>query len=577
MTSPRLSILPAAAAPLALVLVSCLAVPAGLLLVYSFWQASFFTITPDVTLANYVRIIEQPVYFELIARSLAIGLIVAVVTVPLSFAVAYAATMDLRRWGAAILVLVTLSMLSSYLVRIYAWKTILGPNGVINQLLIGLGVVSEPLGFLLYGDVALVVTLTHILVPYAVLPIYSALQNVDRQVIEASRDLGATPRLSFWQVILPLAMPGVQAAFLFTFILAAADYVTPQLVGGSSGMLVGRAIADQYGMAGNPPFGAALSIGLMIGFAVVIGLLEGLRRFLHALPRRRILPRNALLSHLRWRFPWAAATVLAILVFLYAPLVIVLVLSFNSSPAGIFPLQGLTLRWYAELFASSQFLRALQSSVAIGVIAAVASLLVGASAAFALTRQRFVLRRALNVLVLGPIVIPGIVIGVAILSSLSMIGWPAGLGPTALVHVLFALPFVVLVLRARLRDFDRHVEEAARDLGSGPWRALRTVTLPMMMPSLVATGVLVFALSMDEFVITNFVIGANATLPVYIWAQMRTGITPSVNAVSTIVLVVTLALIGFAWFILWRQRRTARYISTAVAADRARSIGSEGP
>ncbi len=573
MTTALQRVLPATTWPTVGYLTVFLVLPVGVLAVYSFWIAEFFEIRPDFTLKNYLRVFGEGIYLQLVLRSIGIGLIVAAVSVPVSFLLAYAITFRLARFGSYLLILVMVSMLSSYLVRIYAWKTILGPNGVINQALGALGVIDQPLAFLLYGDFAIIVTLTHILVPYATLPIYAALQNIDRAMIEASRDLGAPPLRTFARVTLPLAMPGVSAAFLFTFILAAADYVTPQLVGGSSGMLVGRVIADQFGLAGNPPFGAALSIVLMAGYAVVIATL-----WLAGWTRRRLRVRGTRAARPagsrsgpgvpRWlrRVPWMGFAAAAILAFLYLPLVIVVIFSFNESTAGIFPIKGFSLRWYAELIASDAFMRALRSSLMVAVAAVAGSLLIAVPAAFVIARRRFALKPALLALVIGPIAVPGVVVGISLLAALTSAGFYGGLVPAGLAHVLFSIPFVVLVMRARLSEFDWQLEEAGRDLGSSPLRVLRTVTLPITAPAMIGAGILVAALSLDEFIITNFVIGANTTLPVYIWSQMRTGITPSVNAVASLILLGSFILLAASASVLWRGAGARRAFAREVVS-----------
>lgn len=553
--------LPLGAAPIAGYLLAFLLFPVGVLVLYSFWTSAFFDVVREFTLSNYGRIFSRGLYTGLLIKSLVVGLVVACVTIPLSFSIAYAITFRFRRWGDRILVLVMVSMLSSYIVRIYAWKAILGPNGLVNQALMTARIIDEPLAFLLYGNAALVITLTHILMPYSVLPIYSALQTIDGDVLAASRDLGASAARTFRRVTLPLAMPGVTVAFLFCFILAAADYLTPQLVGGKQGLLVGRVIADQFGPAGNYPFGGALSVALLGGFVVVIGLL-GVGRFvlrrvssfgLRTSGDARTGPPGRL-SRLLSSVPWLESLTVALLLFLYLPLVVVVLFSLNSSTAGIFPLEGLTLKWYREVFSSSAFLSSLRASLIVASVAVVATLVIATPAAFALVRRNFRLRQPLVALTLSPIAIPGVVIGAALLASLAFAGIDGGLAPTAVAHVLFALPFVVLVVQARLADFDEQIEEAARDLGSSKFRTFRTVTLPIIAPSLVGAAILVFALSLDEFIITNFVVGANSTLPVLIWGQMRLGITPAVNAISTLILLGSLALVGFAALILWQRR-----------------------
>ena len=158
---------------------------------------------------------------------------------------AYAMRFSLGRWGPRLLILVMATLLSSYIVRIFAWMTILGTNGLTNTVLLDLGVISHPLSFLLYGYFAIGLVLVYVYLPLAVLPIYAALQGVDPHAIEASRDLGATRLQTLRRVTIPLAMHGIRIAFAVSFIFAASDYVTPTLVGGLSGQMAGNVIQDQ--------------------------------------------------------------------------------------------------------------------------------------------------------------------------------------------------------------------------------------------------------------------------------------------------------------------------------------------
>ena len=553
-------LLPLPAFPLAFYLLVLLLGPLIALAVTSTWTADLFSVSRDPTPKNYLLLLERPLYVKLILKSFRIGLTVALVTLPISFVAACALTFAVARWRAAVLALFMVSMLSSYLVRIYAWKAILGPSGVINLVLIWSGIIDEPLSFLLYGNFAIVVTLVHILTPLAMLPIYAALQNVDHQVLEASRDLGAAPLYTLFNVLIPLVMPGLGAAFLLCFVLASADYVTPQLVGGPDGVMIGRVIADQFGFSGNAPLGAALAITLLAGFALAFALMLAggwtIMRAMRWLGRRTgaRYRRGGRLRSLLRRAPLLKMSLAAILLFLYAPLVIVVVVSFNTSTAGIFPLKGVTLDWYVKLFRDAVFHDAIKASLVVAVSTVAGTLMIGVPAAFMIVRRRFATQRALLVMSMGPLVLPGIVIGVSLLSGLGVLGLRGGIGPVIVTHVLFCLPFLVLILRARLKDFDRQVEEAGRDLGSSPARVLRTVTLPIMAPTLGAAAILVFGISLDEFVITNFVIGANATIPTMIWGMMRIGVTPTANALAALILSASLLLVLLSMLITRGQR-----------------------
>jgi spermidine/putrescine transport system permease protein len=261
-------------APIAYMVLLFLA-PIFVFLVYSFWRLEGFEIIREWTLANYVHVIENRVYVLLILRSIGIGTITGIVTVLLSYPVAYAMVFRMKAERELILLLMLLSLFSSYLVRVYAWKTILGSNGVINSILMSLGLVQEPVSWLIYSKFAVIITLTSVFLPITVLPLYSSLMNISYSLIEASRDLGAGAVQTFRKVTLPLSMPGVVAGFIFTFVLTAGDYVTPALLGGSDGQMIGNSITSQFGVASNWPLGSAITF-FVVATLVILFLLGGI-------------------------------------------------------------------------------------------------------------------------------------------------------------------------------------------------------------------------------------------------------------------------------------------------------------
>ena len=246
------------------------AIPMLCLLVLSFWRAEGFTLIIDFSLTNYAKIAASPVYRVLLLRTVAIGLITASIVVPLAFALSYLMRFVFERRGQLILQLVLLSLFSGYLVRIYAWRTILGKQGLLNSTLEWLGIITKPLEFLIYSNLATVITLTGLLLPLAVLPIYSSMANISREHLEVARDLGSKRAHLVRTILVPMALPGIRTAFAFAFLLAAGDFVTPALVGGTQGIMIGNVIADQFrGIGSNWPLGAALSFVTMI-FVLVI-------------------------------------------------------------------------------------------------------------------------------------------------------------------------------------------------------------------------------------------------------------------------------------------------------------------
>lgn len=252
------------------------AAPLIILIAYSFWTQSYVTLDKTLTLKNYREAFGDPLVRHLMWRSIWIAGAVTVVTVALAYPIAYFISMKARNktiW----LLLITIPFWSSYLLRVFAWKLILGFNGVMNSALLALGLIDEPLTFLLYNEFAVVLTLAHAWAPFAILPIYVSLQKIDPSLLEAATDLGNSQFQRFMRVTLPLTIPGIIAASLIIFIPTVGDYVTPSLVGGSDGKMIANLIQVQFGAANNWPLGATLSLLAMlaVGFVAIVFVITG--------------------------------------------------------------------------------------------------------------------------------------------------------------------------------------------------------------------------------------------------------------------------------------------------------------
>ena len=257
-------------APTALYAVALLAVPLAAIFLFSFWTQDFLTIDRTLTLKNYSEAVTDPIYGTLLRRSLVISGAVTAVTVLLAFPIAYYVSFHVSpRRKSLWLFLITIPFWTSYLVRVFLWKVILGFNGVLNSSLLGLGLIEEPLTFILYNPNAVVITLAHAFAPFAILPIFVSLEKIDRSLLEAARDLGETHLTTFFRVTLPLAMPGVVAAVLIVFIPTVGDYVTPRLVGGPNGLMIANMIQTQFLRLNNAPMGATLAVIAMIAVAII--------------------------------------------------------------------------------------------------------------------------------------------------------------------------------------------------------------------------------------------------------------------------------------------------------------------
>jgi spermidine/putrescine transport system permease protein len=241
----------------------------------------------------------------------------------------------------------------------------------------------------------------------------------------------------------------------------------------------------------------------------------------------------------------AAHTALVYL-FLYAPIAILMVFSFNAARQTAF-WQGFTLDWYRRLLDDGLLLRALRTSLEVAGITTAAAVLLGTPAALALAHPPFRGKRATQTLLYLPVIIPEVVLGAALVTFFGAVSLRLSIATVVIAHVVFSVSYVALVVRARLAGLDPALEEAARDLGAGPFETFRRVTLPLALPGIVASALLVFTLSIDDYVITSFVAGVGATtLPLLIYSMLKVGVTPEVNAISTLLLAVTIVLIAAA-------------------------------
>jgi len=258
--------------PTLLTMIFGLAMPLIVLVTLSFWLQDYLDFIRTFSLKNYSDFFTKPIYGKILFKSIRISGLVTVVTVLLAYPMAYFIAFRIQRNKLVWLILITVPFWTSYLLRVFAWKLMLGYNGVVNSGLKSLGLISEPLEFLLYNPAAVTITLAHAWAAFAILPIYVSLEKIDRSLLEAARDLGENAFMSFVRVTLPLSMPGVIAASLLVFIPTVGDYVTPSLVGGPSGIMIGNIIQSMFGKALNWPLGAAISVLSMLTVTAMICL-----------------------------------------------------------------------------------------------------------------------------------------------------------------------------------------------------------------------------------------------------------------------------------------------------------------
>ena len=239
------------------------------------------------------------------------------------------------------------------------------------------------------------------------------------------------------------------------------------------------------------------------------------------------------------RIFWAIVAI-AFVIFLTAPIVLLVVFSFTSRTLTNFPIEGLTLHWWRDMVDQRLFWPAFGNSLIIGASVAMVSAMTGTLAAMGLAALPKLRSAIIMYLLTLPVMLPPLVLGVALLSCYVSSGIPLGLGTVIFSHVLFTQPFVILIVHARMLNFDPRLVESARDLGATPLRAFLTVTLPVISPVVIGAGLIAAALSIDDFIITFFTIGSGNTLPTMVWGMIRTGVTPTVNAIGTLIVLLTI-------------------------------------
>jgi spermidine/putrescine transport system permease protein len=241
-----------------------LLLPYALMFAHSFWAVRDGILVHEWNLRNYQTLLSNPVYVGVLFRTMRIAASVTLFSLLLGYPLAYYLSFQAGPRKELLYQLVIVPLWVSYLVRGYAWKTILGSDGVLNGFLQYLHLTHEPVGYLLYSPFAVVLMLTHIYTPFVFLPIYAALEHIPRPLVEASQDLGANPRATFFRVILPLSMPGLLAGATFAFVLSLGDFLAPLLVGGPSGTMIANIVQSLFGAAYDWPLGASISVCILI-------------------------------------------------------------------------------------------------------------------------------------------------------------------------------------------------------------------------------------------------------------------------------------------------------------------------
>lgn len=523
--------------------------PNLLLVTVSFFQTRNGAIIFEPGLTNYSRLFERYTYIYLLGRTAAMAGIAAVLATIISLPLAHYASRYLRAKSFIVLLFIV-PLWISLLMRVFAWKIILGESGFINSFLLSLGWIDAPLSSLIYNAYIAVFVMTNVILPYVFLATFIAIDRIPAVYQIASSDAGASRLETFLRITWPLARPGIFVGAALSFLIAAGDYVTPSMVGGLNGTTIGMLIASQFGIANNWPFGSAIAILLILTVsAILIGvyLLTRTRGTYEAQIAYSPPTLGALSMGARVLRLLVVALFVIVLVLLYAPLIVMAIFSFNDSSFQSFPFTGFTLQWYSELANDTALINAFIRSLSISGATVLIGVVLGTSFALALANSRIFAASLAQSLLTIPVALPGIILGISLALVFRFVGVESNTVKVVIGHLTFVMPIIMLMVITRLRNMDSNLIYAAADLGSSNFQALRLITLPLIKPAIIGGAILGFTISFDEVLVTLFLSASDPTLPVYMWNQLRFGFTPAANAVFTLIAVVSITGIGLTY------------------------------
>ena len=517
--------------PLAVWILLFVGVPGGFLVAYSFQTYTFFEVGLPWTFKNYANLVGATAYLKLLIKTFVIASVVTVGAIGLGTPFAYyLARIAGRRMGIFLLLLTVLPLWMNSVIRNYAWIALTHNKGVLNVItgLVGL----PPADLLLTVELVMIVGIS-LALPFAVLVLYARMVNISHEVEEASLDLGAGRFRTFRKVMLPLSASGYQTAALLIFMPTLAFYVTPVMLGGREGAMIGNALMPIVKDSLNFAMGSAFMAPVIITLILMVVIF---RRGLNLETLYRSGVGSGIARRARRKSPVLTVYALALLLLTYLPMASMTLFSFGNNQYGMFPLMGMTTRWYSPILESGGLLDSLRFSVIIAVEVAIVALVLCAPAAYAVVRFRFFGRGAFLFMSLLPILIPELILGMGLLTLMVTFNVPLTTHTIAIGHVTLALPFVFLTILAQQYGYDRAVEEASRDLGASAARTFFKVVVPLMVPALIAGAFLAITISFNDFVVAFLLTGGEATFPIYVWGLTKGMLTPTANAVGTVLL-----------------------------------------
>ena len=526
------------------------------------------THTPSI--AQYAKLFRSDVYLRVLLETFRIACATSVISLCVGYPLAFWLARLSETTRNRVVLLVVLSLWTSYLVKTFSWMLILGHAGLINRFLLGIGL---PELDLLHNEVGVMIGMVHAQLPLAVLTMLPVMIEIDRKLMQAAGSLGADAAQTFWLVFFPLSMPGVTAAGLLTFISSLGFFIVPALLGGRQQTMLAQLVISQVQELLDWSFAGAIATLLLatalafcliydrfFGLSTLAGAAQAdvgrasskLRRvafvLLHVLANATTMlgPRRGAIGPLSII---AAMT----LIFLAAPVLIIVPIAFTKSQFLEFPPPGFSLQWFAAYFSSDLWLAATVRSFGVGAATAILTTTLAGFAALTLRNMSPRWGKVLFAFFIGPMIVPRIVIGVGLFYLFAQLGLVATDVGLVVGHTVVAMPYSFIAIASVLKTYDWRLDQAASILGANRYHTLRHITVPLIRNGIIAAMLFAFVTSFDELTIAIFVSGGiKTTLPKQMWDDMILQLNPTLAAVSVVTLtVVTTALVAVQRF---RQR-----------------------
>ena len=464
---------------------------------------------------------NERIYVGLFFKTLWVSLLVTGLCVLLAYPISYQLATLPTGISNLLIILVLLPFWTSLLVRTTSWIVLLQSNGVLNDILVALGILRDDGRIqLIYNMFGTVVAMTHILLPFMVLPLYSVMKTIPPNYLRAAKSMGATPARAWTDVYLPLTVPGLGAGSVLVFILCIGYYITPALVGGRTGQLVSSSIAYHMQTSLNWGLAAALGTILLVSVLVLYWAYNPHRRYRQSENGVTVmakLPPYVGPGGRVWNVCYKLICA-SIYLFLIAPILVIIPLSFNAEPyftftPGMLSLdpEAFSMRWYQDILDNEQWMQSIRNSFIIGAFATLLATTLGTVAALGLSQASMPWRGAIMAILISPMIVPVIITAAGMYFFYSSIGLSQTFLGLILAHTALGTPFVVITVTATLTGFDRSLMRASASLGATPVATFFNVVVPLITPGVVSGALFAFITSFDEVVAVLFLSGRRPT------------------------------------------------------------------